>query len=145
MTDDYWIWSSCWNENWQGKLKYSKKTFSSTTITLNPIINSLRVFPYKDLDHQKASNATEKHNNRTHTSITRNVTELANPFFRCCGAKLDFMNRGLLTRLWGTCNLGISIQSECWVESRYGHEYLFTFCIVHCLTERGIVDLLFHY
>jgi hypothetical protein len=36
--DRWWMWSSRWNENWQGKPKYSKKTFPSATLsTTNPI------------------------------------------------------------------------------------------------------------
>jgi hypothetical protein len=33
----WWMWSSRWNDNWQGKLKYSEKTYPSTTLsTTNP-------------------------------------------------------------------------------------------------------------
>jgi hypothetical protein len=33
----WWMWSSRWNENWQGKPKYSEKTCpSSTLFTTNP-------------------------------------------------------------------------------------------------------------
>jgi hypothetical protein len=36
MTDDD-FWSNLWNEDWQGKPKYSKKTCPSTTLsTTNP-------------------------------------------------------------------------------------------------------------
>jgi hypothetical protein len=32
-----WVWSSWWNENWQGKPKYSEKTYSCVTLfTVNP-------------------------------------------------------------------------------------------------------------
>jgi hypothetical protein len=32
-----WLWSSWWNEDWQGKPKYSKKTCPSATLfTTNP-------------------------------------------------------------------------------------------------------------
>jgi hypothetical protein len=32
-----WLWSNCWNEVWQGKPKYSEKTYPSTTLpTTNP-------------------------------------------------------------------------------------------------------------
>jgi hypothetical protein len=32
-----WLWSNWWNEDWQGKLKYSEKTCPSTTLsTTNP-------------------------------------------------------------------------------------------------------------
>jgi hypothetical protein len=35
--DRWWMWSSRWNENWQGKLKYSEKTCpSATTSSRNP-------------------------------------------------------------------------------------------------------------
>jgi hypothetical protein len=35
--DRRWMWSNRWNENWQGKPKYSKKTCSSATLfTTNP-------------------------------------------------------------------------------------------------------------
>jgi hypothetical protein len=35
--DDRWIWSVWWNENWQGKVKYSEKTCPSATLsTTNP-------------------------------------------------------------------------------------------------------------
>jgi hypothetical protein len=29
----WWVWSSRWNENWQGKLKYSEKTCPSATLS----------------------------------------------------------------------------------------------------------------
>jgi hypothetical protein len=33
----WWLWSSRWNENWQGKHKYSEKTYPSATLsTTNP-------------------------------------------------------------------------------------------------------------
>jgi hypothetical protein len=33
----WWLWSSWWNENWQGKPKYSEKTSPSATLcTTNP-------------------------------------------------------------------------------------------------------------
>jgi hypothetical protein len=36
--DRWWVRSSKWNENWQGKLKYPEKTCSSPTLsTKNPI------------------------------------------------------------------------------------------------------------
>jgi hypothetical protein len=36
--DRLWVWSSRWNENWQGKPKYSEKTCPSATLsTTNPI------------------------------------------------------------------------------------------------------------
>jgi hypothetical protein len=31
--DDWWVWSS-WNENWQGKLKYSEKTSPSAILSI---------------------------------------------------------------------------------------------------------------
>jgi hypothetical protein len=35
--DRWWVWSSRWNENWQRKPKYSKKTCPSATLpTTNP-------------------------------------------------------------------------------------------------------------
>jgi hypothetical protein len=35
--DRLWVWSSRWNENWQGKPKYSEKTcLSATFSTTNP-------------------------------------------------------------------------------------------------------------
>jgi hypothetical protein len=35
--DGWWVWSSRWNENWQGRLKYSEKTCPSATLsTTNP-------------------------------------------------------------------------------------------------------------
>jgi hypothetical protein len=35
--DRWWVWSSRWNEDWQGKPKYSEKTCSSATLlTKNP-------------------------------------------------------------------------------------------------------------
>jgi hypothetical protein len=35
--DRWWVWSSRWNENWQGKPKYSEKTCPSATCsTTNP-------------------------------------------------------------------------------------------------------------
>jgi hypothetical protein len=37
LDDRWWIWSSRWNKNWQGKPKYSEKTCLSTTLsTTNP-------------------------------------------------------------------------------------------------------------
>jgi hypothetical protein len=35
--DRWWVWSSRWNENWQGKLKYSDETCPNATLsTTNP-------------------------------------------------------------------------------------------------------------
>jgi hypothetical protein len=35
--DRWWLWSSWWNEDWQGKLKYLEKTCPSATLsTTNP-------------------------------------------------------------------------------------------------------------
>jgi hypothetical protein len=35
--DRWWVWSSRWNKNWQGKSKYSEKTWPSATLsTTNP-------------------------------------------------------------------------------------------------------------
>jgi hypothetical protein len=35
--DRWWLWSSQWNANWQGKPKYSEKTCSSATLSItNP-------------------------------------------------------------------------------------------------------------
>jgi hypothetical protein len=35
--DSWWVWSSRWNENWEGKPKYSEKTCPSVTLsTTNP-------------------------------------------------------------------------------------------------------------
>jgi hypothetical protein len=35
--DRWWVWSSRWNEDWQGKPKYSEKTRPSATLsTINP-------------------------------------------------------------------------------------------------------------
>jgi hypothetical protein len=31
-----WLWSSWWNEDWQGKPKYSEKTCPSATLSTNP-------------------------------------------------------------------------------------------------------------
>jgi hypothetical protein len=40
--DRWWMWSSRWNENWQGKPKYSEKTCPSVTLsTTNPILPDL--------------------------------------------------------------------------------------------------------
>jgi hypothetical protein len=37
--DGWWMWSSRWNENWQGKLKYSEKTCPSASLsTTNPTL-----------------------------------------------------------------------------------------------------------
>jgi hypothetical protein len=41
--DDRWLWSSWWNENWQGKPKYSEKTTLSSTSSAT---NS--TWPYPD-------------------------------------------------------------------------------------------------
>jgi hypothetical protein len=35
--DRWWVWSSLWNENWQGRQKYSEKPYPSATLsTTNP-------------------------------------------------------------------------------------------------------------
>jgi hypothetical protein len=40
--DRWWAWSSLWNEDWQGKPKYSEKTYSSDTLsTTNPTWHDL--------------------------------------------------------------------------------------------------------
>jgi hypothetical protein len=33
VPDDRWVWSIWWNENWQGKPKYLKKTCASDTLS----------------------------------------------------------------------------------------------------------------
>jgi hypothetical protein len=33
MIDEDDFWSNWWNENWQGKLKYSAKTYPSATLS----------------------------------------------------------------------------------------------------------------
>jgi hypothetical protein len=32
LDDTWWVWSSRWNEDWQGKPKYSEKTYSSANL-----------------------------------------------------------------------------------------------------------------
>jgi hypothetical protein len=32
--DDRWVWSAWWNENWQGKPKYSAKTCPNSTLSI---------------------------------------------------------------------------------------------------------------
>jgi hypothetical protein len=32
----WWLWSNWWNEDWQGKPKYSERTCSSATLSTNP-------------------------------------------------------------------------------------------------------------
>jgi hypothetical protein len=40
--DRWWVWSSRWNENWQGKPKYSEKTYPSAILsTTNPTWHDL--------------------------------------------------------------------------------------------------------
>jgi hypothetical protein len=35
--DRWWVWSSWWNENWQGEKKYSEKTYPIATLSItNP-------------------------------------------------------------------------------------------------------------
>jgi hypothetical protein len=42
----WWLWSTWWNENWQGKQKYSEKTCPSATLsTTNPTWPDLRSNP----------------------------------------------------------------------------------------------------
>jgi hypothetical protein len=42
LDDRWWVWSSRWNENWQGKPKYSEKTCPSATLsTTNPTWSDL--------------------------------------------------------------------------------------------------------
>jgi hypothetical protein len=37
LNDRWWVWSSWWNKNWHGKLKYSEKTCPSAILsTTNP-------------------------------------------------------------------------------------------------------------
>jgi hypothetical protein len=44
--DRWWVWSSRWNENWQGKPKYSEKTCPSSTLsTTNPTLPDLGSIP----------------------------------------------------------------------------------------------------
>jgi hypothetical protein len=33
--DDWWVWSVWWNENWQGKPKWSEKTWTNTTLSIS--------------------------------------------------------------------------------------------------------------
>jgi hypothetical protein len=35
--DRWWVWSSRWNDKWQGKPKYSEKTCPNATLSTNPI------------------------------------------------------------------------------------------------------------
>jgi hypothetical protein len=42
----WWVWSSRWNDNWQGKPKYSEKTCPSATLfPVNPTLIDLRSYP----------------------------------------------------------------------------------------------------
>jgi hypothetical protein len=44
--DNRWIWSICWNEDWQGKPKYSEKICPSATLyTTNPTWHELESNP----------------------------------------------------------------------------------------------------
>jgi hypothetical protein len=44
--DRWWIWSSRWNENWQGKQKYSEKTCPTATLpTTEPTWPDLDSYP----------------------------------------------------------------------------------------------------
>jgi hypothetical protein len=44
--DKWWVWSSRWNENWQGKPKYSEKTCPRATLsTTNPTWPDLGLNP----------------------------------------------------------------------------------------------------
>jgi hypothetical protein len=44
--DEWWLWSSWWNEDWHGKPKYSEKTFPSATLsTTNPTWPDMRSNP----------------------------------------------------------------------------------------------------
>jgi hypothetical protein len=45
-TDDIWVWSILWNDNWRGKQKYSDKTYPNATLpTTNPMWPNLRTNP----------------------------------------------------------------------------------------------------
>jgi hypothetical protein len=45
MTDDDYFWNNWWNENWQGKPKYSEKTYPSAILStikshmIDPVTN----------------------------------------------------------------------------------------------------------
>jgi hypothetical protein len=55
--DRWWVWSSRWNENWQGKPKYSEKTCPSTTLsTTNPTWSDLG----SNLGHRYGKPATNR-------------------------------------------------------------------------------------
>jgi hypothetical protein len=58
----WWMWSSRWNENWQGKPKYSEKNWHSATFsTTNPTWTQLGSNPGRRSGKQ-ASNRTAKLN-----------------------------------------------------------------------------------
>jgi hypothetical protein len=50
-SDGTWAWSNWWNENWQGKPKYSEKTCPSATLfTTNPTWSGLGSNPGRSLE-----------------------------------------------------------------------------------------------
>jgi hypothetical protein len=39
----WWVWSSRWNEDWEGNMKYSEKTYPITALsTINPTLRDVR-------------------------------------------------------------------------------------------------------
>jgi hypothetical protein len=77
--DRWWMWSIWWNENWQGKTKYSKKTYPIVTLfTTNPTLRHLSSNPVC----RGGKSATNLLSYGTAYVIIRNLAEL---FSACDG------------------------------------------------------------
>jgi hypothetical protein len=71
--DRWWLWSSWWNEDWQGKPKYSEKTCPSATLsTTNPTWPDLRSNPGR----RSGKPATNRLSYGTAFSIVTRLREL---------------------------------------------------------------------
>jgi hypothetical protein len=71
----WWMWSSRWNENWQGKPKNSEKTFPSDTLsTINPT--------WFDLDSNSGRRGGTPVTNRLCYGMVWNILNVPTNFMR---------------------------------------------------------------
>jgi hypothetical protein len=91
----WWMWSSPWNENWQGKPKYSEKTCpSATSSTTNP--------PWTDLGSNSGSRREKPATN--HLSYGT-ACSIVTPQYSCSGGVWIQLFWELHTFLYLKCEL----------------------------------------
>jgi hypothetical protein len=86
----WWVWSSWWNENWQGKMKYLEKSCPSATsstknptwpnlgcLSGNPVTNLLSydmVLMYNKSDHQSKTCLSSLDHMAIHSNISEPIS-----------------------------------------------------------------------